>query len=102
MQTNLNIEEAQQQRAMHPKKFALWLFIVTVIMIFASLTSAYIVRQGEGNWMQFKLPSIFWITSGIIVLSSVSMQTAYFAAKRDKIGLVKVSLSITLALGLAF
>jgi cytochrome c oxidase subunit III len=75
-------EGAEQPIAMHPKKFALWLFIVTVVMIFASLTSAYIVRQSEGNWLEFDLPSIFWYTSGIIVLSSIFLHFAYVSAKK--------------------
>ena len=75
MEENLSfIEGAEQPLSMHPKKFALWLFIVSVVMVFAGMTSAYIVRQGEGNWLEFDLPNIFWYTSGIIVLSSISLQ----------------------------
>lgn len=96
------IEEAEQPLAMHPKKFALWLFIVTVVMIFASMTSAYIVRQAEGNWLEFELPSIFWYSSGLIVLSSVSLHWAYLSAKRDSLDQVKTALGITVVLGLAF
>jgi cytochrome c oxidase subunit III len=96
------IENAEQPIAMHPKKFALWLFIVTVVMIFASLTSAYIVRQSEGNWLEFDLPSIFWYTSGIIVLSSISLQWAYSSAKKDDLALLRIGMVITSILGLAF
>ncbi|MEM7108076.1 MAG: cytochrome oxidase subunit III, partial [Bacteroidota bacterium] len=38
------VEEPKRTLAMHPRKFGLWLFMVTVVMIFAALTSAYIVR----------------------------------------------------------
>jgi cytochrome c oxidase subunit III len=79
------IEGAEQPISMHPKKFALWLFIVTVVMIFASLTSAYIVRQSEGNWLEFDCPSIFWYTSGIIILSSSLIHWAYTSAKNDEL-----------------
>lgn len=96
------IEGAEQPISMHPKKFALWLFIVTVVMIFASLTSAYIVRQAEGNWLEFDLPSIFWYTSGIIVLSSISLQFAYLSAKKDELSKVRTGMLITTLLGVAF
>lgn len=96
------VEEPQKPLSMHPKKFALWLFMITVIMIFAALTSAYIVRQAEGNWLVFELPTELWITSGIIVLSSISMQWSYFAAKKDELGQVKIGLIITTVLGVAF
>jgi len=96
------VEEPKKPLSMQPKKFALWLFIITVIMIFAALTSAYIVRQAEGNWLVFELPTELWVTSGIILLSSVTMQWAYIAAKRDELSQVKTALSITTVLGFAF
>ncbi|MEQ9656987.1 MAG: cytochrome oxidase subunit III, partial [Fulvivirga sp.] len=84
------VEEAKRPLSMHPKKFGLWLFMITVVMIFASLTSAYIVRQAEGNWVVFELPMEMWITSVIIAISSISMQMAYFAAKKDNLERVKL------------
>ncbi|HEX8549692.1 MAG TPA: cytochrome c oxidase subunit 3 [Cytophagaceae bacterium] len=101
-QTSLLIEEPQRPMAMHPKKFALWLFIVTVIMIFAALTSAYIVRKADGNWLEFPLPTILWINSGIILLSSATIQWAYISAKRNEFANLKLALIITSFLGIAF
>jgi len=96
------VEGAEQPISMHPKKFALWLFIVTVVMIFASLTSAYIVRQSEGNWLEFDLPTIFWYTSGIIVLSSITFHFAYLSAKKDELSKLRLGMVITSVLGMAF
>jgi cytochrome c oxidase subunit 3 len=96
------IDIVEQPISMHPKKFALWLFLVTVLMIFAALTSAYIVRQAEGNWLEYELPEIFWVTSGIVLLSSVSMQVAYFAAKRDNFIGLRIGMVLTVLLGFAF
>jgi cytochrome c oxidase subunit 3 len=92
----------EQPLSMHPKKFALWLFIVTVVMIFAAFTSAHIVRQADGDWLIYDLPSMLWYTSGIIILSSVFMQWAYIAAKKDKLEQVKLALGITTILGVLF
>ena len=92
----------EQPLSMHPKKFALWLFIVTVVMIFAAFTSAHIVRQADGDWLIYDIPSMHWYTSGIILLSSVFMQWAYIAAKKDKLEQVKIALTITTALGIVF
>ena len=75
----------EQPLSMHPKKFAMWLFIVTVVMIFAAFTSAHIVRQADGDWLIYDIPQMLWVTSGIILLSSVTMQWAYMAAKKDKL-----------------
>ncbi|WP_194974158.1 cytochrome c oxidase subunit 3 [Aquiflexum lacus] len=96
------IEGAEQPIAMHPKKFALWLFIVTVVMIFASLTSAYIVRQSEGNWLEFDLPDIFWYNSAIIILSSITLHWAYMAAKKDDLSKIRLGMILTSILGVAF
>ncbi len=96
------VEEASKQLSMHPKKFAMWLFIASVIMIFAALTSAYMVRQSDGNWMVFDLPSSFWITSAIIFISSGTMHWAYLAAKKDNLEGTKIAISITTILGVAF
>ncbi len=95
-------EEPKRPLSMHPKKFALWLFIITVVMIFAALTSAYIVRQAEGNWLVFELPAAMWVTTGVILLSSVTMHWAYLAAKKDELSQVKLALGITTALGILF
>lgn len=103
MEHKLNYsEEVEQPVSMHPKKFALWLFIVSVVMIFAGLTSAFIVRQAEGNWLDFELPRIFWVNSAVIILSSLTMHWAYLAAKKDQLDQLKLALGITTALGFAF
>jgi cytochrome c oxidase subunit 3 len=96
------VEEPKKPISMHPKKFAMWIFIASVVMVFASLTSAYIVRQAEGNWLYFDLPNLFYTTSFVIVLSSISMQLAYWAAKKDNLERVKLFMTITSILGVAF
>lgn len=96
------IDIVEQPISMHPKKFALWLFMVTVVMLFAAWTSAYIVRQAEGNWLDYDLPEIFWLTSGIVVLSSITLQWAYFSAKKDNFVQLRLGMVLTVILGIAF
>ena len=103
MATDIRIvEEASKPRAMDPKKFGMWLFIVSATMVFAALTSAYLVRQAAGNWSVFELPSLFGVTTAIILISSASMQWAYIAAKRNNLEMTKVAICITALLGVAF
>ena len=40
-------------------KQLLWIGIGAIVMFFAGLTSAYIVRKAEGNWLEFILPD--WV-----------------------------------------
>lgn len=89
-------------RSMHPKKFAMWLFMISVTMIFASLTSAYIVKKAEGNWSLIEFPSYFMLTSVLIVLSSVSIHFAYISAKRNNLLNIRLGLVITGLLAVAF
>ena len=53
----------------HQHKFALWVGIGSIIMMFGALTSAYIVRRNSGNWFEFKIPDIFFLNTAVIVLS---------------------------------
>ncbi|PZR35869.1 MAG: cytochrome oxidase subunit III [Azospira oryzae] len=96
------IEEPKKQLSMNPKKFAMWLFIASVLMLFAAFTSAYIVRRAEGNWLYFELPDLFYYSTVIILLSSVTMQWAFFAARKDNLEMVKVGVGVTALLGVAF
>lgn len=99
-----NIEIIRDRRAigMNPSKFMIWLFMVSIAMLFAALTSAYIVKQSGGEWLNFNLPGMFWITSIIIIVSSITMQLALRSAKADRFERLKMYLIITTILGLTF
>ena len=84
------------------KRALLWFGIISILMLFAGLTSAYMVRQGEGKWVQFALPRLFIVSTIIIMVSSISMQWAVAAIKKNKTGNLKTAVSITLLLGIGF
>ncbi len=71
-------------------------------MLFSGLTSAYIVRKGDGNWFNFELPAVFLYSTGLILLSSITMIYAYRSAKKDEINGVIIGLLFTIILGVAF
>ena len=96
------VEEAKSPLAMNPKKFGLWIFIATVIMLFGAWTSAYIVKRGDMGWSEIIVPDLFWINTGIILASSATMVWAVRAARKDNLEALKISLSITTILGIAF
>lgn len=74
------ISETKQR--IHPKKFALWISFASIVMMFTGLTSAYVVRQAQGNWHEFRIPHIFFYSTGIILLSSVALHASYLAFKK--------------------
>ncbi len=104
MAENYQLVDRQPGRplAMHPQKFALWLFLVTVVMLFAAFTSALIVRQADGDWLVYDLPNLLQISTGIIVLGSLSMHWAYISAKKDRFDQLKIAMPLTVILGVAF
>lgn len=86
----------------HPKKFALWVACGSIMMMFAALTSAYIVRRAGGNWLEFQLPGIFFYNTITILASSLSLHLSYRAFLRGNGALYKGLLVATLALGMLF
>lgn len=84
------------------KKIMMWIGNVSITMIFAGLTSAYIVRRDEGNWTGFDLPMMFWISTAVLLISSISINAAVNAAKKNEFGKVKALSALTLLLGLGF
>lgn len=80
----------------------LWVGIVSMIMIFASLTSAYVVSRGKGYWVHFELPQLFYISTAIIMVSSVTMNWTLSAAKKNNFKHIKIASLLTFLLGLVF
>ena len=65
-------------------KQLLWVGMGAIAMFFAGLTSAYIVRKAEGNWVEFILPEWFWYSTITIILSSIVLILAKQKIKKDK------------------
>src|SRR4051812_865254 len=52
-----------------------WVAVAAISMSFAAYTSALVVRQGtSGDWLHFRLPSILWLNTALIVSSSVTLE----------------------------
>lgn len=83
-------------------KVVLWVSIAGMVMLFAGLTSAYIVRRAEGNWNVFEMPSLFYLSTFIILLSSVFMQWAVIASRNGQSSHIRIALISTLGMGLGF
>ena len=86
----------------HPTRVILILLIFSFFMVFAGWTSGYIVRRDEGNWREFELPSIFIVSTVLVVLSGITMQWAYYLAKKDEIRRSQLALGLTLLFGVGF
>ncbi|GAB4515292.1 cytochrome c oxidase subunit 3 [Allomuricauda sp. ARW1Y1] len=85
------------------KKMMLWFGIVSLIMGFAGWTSAYIVSSKREDWVSdLDLPSAFYISTAIIVLSSITYLLAKKAVAKDNQKMGTLFLVVTFVLGIAF
>lgn len=92
----------QQRKRIHPHKFTLWVGIASIIMMFAGLTSAYIVKRNQANWTTFKLPEMFWYSTAVIILSSLTLYLAQTAFKQREMAKYRSLVVATLFLGILF
>ena len=86
----------------HPKKFIVYLVAVATVMLFAGLSSAYLVSKMSGEWLEFDLPTGFIYSSVVVILSSLTLHLGYLSLKKNELGLVKIYLTTTLLLAIVF
>ncbi len=100
-QMAISVEEDRmiKERTRKPLMYA---GIVGISMIFAGLTSAYIVRQAAADWLVFDLPSPFYVSTAFIVLSSLTMLYATRSIKNGNQQGLKIGSGLTFLLGLGF
>lgn len=85
------------------KKNLVYIGIFSVIMIFAGFTSGYIVSMSKSFWVKYDFPQPFWISTVLIVLSSIVLAVGIrMAQKQQRPQLLKVFLPLTFILGLGF
>ena len=105
--TNEKIERLMQPRqpnyrGVHPQKFLMWLLIIASIMLFGAVTSAIIVSSADSPWIDFEMPNQFYISTVIVLLSSLTAQMAFINAKKDNLNMIKVFSAATFILGIVF
>ncbi len=84
-------------------KVGMWVALASVTMLFTALTSAYIVRANSANdWRPIEMPRLLWLSTALIVASSVTFEIARRALRRGKDSLYNRWLMLTVMLGLAF
>jgi len=92
----------QQRKRIHPYKFSLWIGMASILMMFAGFTSAYLVKRNDSNWLQFNLPPVFWYSTFVILLSSLTIYLAGKSFKARNMARYRVLITVTAALGVLF
>jgi cytochrome c oxidase subunit III len=99
---SIDIVMDQQRKKIHPHKFTMWVAIGSILMMFAGLTSAFIVKSNQAGWQTLTVPRIFWVSTGAIILSSLTLQLALRNFKQRSMKQYRLFIGLTLLLGVAF
>ena len=80
----------------------LWVSMISMVMFFAGLTSAYVISMKRDDWVSFDLPNALYTSTILIVVSSITIFFSQRFLKQDKKGLSRIFLLVTLILGILF
>ncbi|KGL62633.1 heme-copper oxidase subunit III [Polaribacter sp. Hel1_85] len=95
----------QEELTVAKKKSAkpmLWISMISMVMFFAGLTSAYVISMKRDDWVSFDLPQAFYISTFFIVASSITLFLSQKFLKNDKRQLSLILIIVTLLLGIGF
>jgi cytochrome c oxidase subunit III len=84
------------------KKMLLWFAMISMIMVFAGLTSAYVVSKSRADWKPFDMPSSFFISTAVMLVSSLTFHMSKKAVQRGNRQGASALLAGTFILGLIF
>ena len=98
-------QRIEEELAIAKKKSAkpmLWISMISMVMFFAGLTSAYVISMERDDWVSFDLPQAFYISTVLIVASSITLFLSEKFLKQNKRQLSLWLAVITLFLGVGF
>ena len=102
MATTMTAEE-HKARTGRSYKLILWFAMMSMTMMFAGLTSAFVVSKSRGDWLKdFQIPNAFFWSTATIILCSVTFHLAKMAIRKDNRNATTSFLLLTLGLGILF
>ncbi len=102
MITEQTLQEEKIAAKRKSAKPMLWVSMISMVMFFAGLTSAYVVSTKREDWVTFDLPNGFYISTLLIIASSIFLIISQKLLQQDKRQLSLVTVVITLILGIGF
>lgn len=92
----------EEKNRIHPLKFVMWAGCASIVMMFAGLSSAYIVKRNQANWLTYDIPLIFWYSTAVIILSSITIILSRKAFINREMKQYRAWLGFTTLLGITF
>ncbi len=97
------IQDEEKARKSRSAKLILLFAMVSMTMMFAGLTSAFVVSKSRADWLKdFQLPSAFYWSTITIIGCSLTFHLAKKAIQKDEQSKTTAFLLTTLGLGIAF
>lgn len=84
------------------KKQMLFWAMASMVVFFGGFCSYYLVMHGNGNWLTFNLPGMFFISTAVILLSSLTMWWAQKAIAGGHLSGARTGTLLTFLLGVVF
>jgi cytochrome c oxidase subunit III len=95
--------QQEDRQNLGAKKFNMWIFIFTSFMLFAALSSGFIVYSGgKGHGLDVIMPRAFLYSTMVLVISSITLVISSRAARQLNFKKQRQFLWITFLLGIAF
>ena len=91
-----------EERLRQSMRLGLVVLIAVIASLFGLFMSAYLMRMEYADWRPMADPSLLWLNTGILVMCSIALQWAYFAARHDHVQTLKVALTAGGLLSIAF
>ena len=79
-----------------------WILLGTVVMLFAGLSSAYIVLRGGADWQNIEVPPILWLNTAILLASSSTVAAARRSFGHERLAAMKAWLIASAGFGFVF
>jgi cytochrome c oxidase subunit III len=87
-----------------PKRYytGMALGIVSILMLFMALASAFLVRRGSGDWIPVHIPMLMWINTVVLLASSATLELARHRLAKGRLSSYRTLWLVTTALGVGF
>jgi len=94
--------ERYQAFPISKQRLGMWILLTGITMLFAGLSSAYIVIRGTPWWEGVPLPGVLWLNTFVLLASSVTVEKTRNALHQDRQYAGRIWIGISGILGLAF
>lgn len=94
--------EEYKAKTARSKKMLLWFAMISMVMVFAALTSSYVVSSSRGDWKPFDMPAAFFVSTALMLVSSITFHFVKKMVVEGKRDIAIALLLATLALGCGF